>query len=58
MVNINVKGKGAKTPFAPDLIKSRKKIKYGSLLRYLKVGRSHVKGNTNLRFYMSLKIKI
>ena len=45
--------KGPKTPSAPDLTEFQKEVIFGSMLGDLTAERSHITGNTRLRFYMS-----
>ena len=45
--------KGPKTPAAPDLTEFQKEVILGSILGDLTAERSHITGNTRLRFYMS-----
>lgn len=45
--------KGPKTPPAPDLTEFQKEVIFGSMLGDLSAERSHMAGNTRLRFYMS-----
>lgn len=53
----NVRSKIPKTPLAPELTNFQKEVIFGSMLVYLTAERTHIKGNTRLRFYMSLKNK-
>jgi len=52
---VNLRRKGPKTPPASDFTDYQKEVIFGSMLGDLTAERTHFKGNTRLRFYMSLK---
>jgi hypothetical protein len=52
-VTLDKRVKGPKTPPAPDLTEFQKEVIFGSMLGALTAERSHITGNTRLRFYMS-----
>lgn len=52
-VTLDKRVKGPKTPPAPDLTEFQKEVIFGSMFGALTAERSHITGNTRLRFYMS-----
>ena len=54
---VNYTTKGPKTISAPELTNFQKEVIFGSMLGDLFAERTHLNGNTRLRFYMFLKNK-